>query len=152
MPLNTDCVGRRYPDTAPYEVARQKVREFAQAIGDDNELYFDAEAARAAGYRDVIAPPTFAITITQPATRQASFDPDVGLDYTKVLHGEQRFVHHEPLCAGDTVVARTTIVEIRRAGANWRMTTETTLHRLPDETLVCTATSSLIERDTAGAG
>lgn len=149
MALNLDCVGKRYPDTPGYEVGREKVREFAEAIGAVHAFSVDPEAARSAGYRDVVAPPTFAVVIAQPATKQASFDPEVGLDYSRVVHGEQRFVHHEPLCAGDVVTARVTITDIRPAGENWKLTTETTLHRLADDALVCTATSSLIER--AGA-
>lgn len=146
MALNEACVGKRYPDTAPYEIGREKLREFAEAVGGAHPYSVDAEAARAAGYRDAVAPPTFAVILAQPATKQASFDPEVGLDYSRVVHGEQRFTHHEPLCAGDVVTARVTITDIRPAGSNWKLTTETTLHRLPDDVLVCSATSTLIER------
>ena len=146
VPLNEAMVGHRYPDTAPYEVGREKIREFAAAIGDTSPFYADADLARAAGYRDVPAPPTFAVVIAQPASRQASFDPAVGVDYTRVVHGEQRFVHHEPLCAGDVITARTTITDIRPAGANWLLTTRTDLHRTADDALVCTSTSTLVVR------
>jgi acyl dehydratase len=144
--LNESMVGHRYPDTDAYEVSRQKIREFADAIGDESAIYRDVQTARQAGHRDVPAPPTLAIAISLPATWQASFDPEVGLDYSRVVHGEQRFEHHEPIVAGDSLVARVEIVEIRPAGANWKMTTRTDLVRVADGTHVCTATSTLIER------
>jgi acyl dehydratase len=146
MPLNQAMVGHRYPDTAPYEVGREKIREFAEAIGDPSPVYRDVELARAAGHPDIPAPPTFAIVVSQPATRQASFDPSIGLDYSRVVHGEQHFEHHEPICADDLLTARVEVIAIRPAGSNWMMTTRTELFRLPDEVKVCTATSTLIER------
>jgi len=146
MALNTAKIGHRYPDTASYEVGREKIREFATAIGDESPIYRDVDAARAAGHRDVPAPPTFAIVIAQPAARQASSDPEIGVDYSRVVHGEQRFEHHEPICAGDVLTARVEVTTIRPAGSNWMLTTRTDLVRVPDEVVVCTATSSIIER------
>jgi acyl dehydratase len=142
--------GHRYPDTEPYEVTRVKIREFAEAIGDPSPLYRDLAAARAAGHRDIPAPPTLAVIISQPASRQASSDPAVGIDYSRVVHGEQRFVHHLPLCAGDTVTARVEIVDIRPAGGNWLLSTRTELRRIDDDVVVCTATSTLVERGAPG--
>jgi acyl dehydratase len=146
MALNEEMVGHRYPDTPPYEVGREKIREFAAAIGDDSPVYRDRDAALAAGHRDVPAPPTFAIVIAQPAARQASADPAIGVDYARVVHGEQRFEHHEPICAGDVLTARVEVVAIRPAGTNWMLSTRTDLVRLADDVVVCTATSSIIER------
>jgi acyl dehydratase len=146
MALNTARIGHRYPDTEPYEISATKIREFADAIGDPSPLYRDREAARAAGHRDLPAPPTLAVVIAQPATRQASGDPEVGIDYTRVVHGEQRFVHHRPLYAGDVVTAGVEILDIRPAGENWLLTTRTELRRVDDGELVCTATSTLVER------
>jgi len=152
MPPEAAMVGHRYPDTEPYELSRVKIREFADAIGDPSPLYRDVAAARAAGHRDLPAPPTLAVVVSQPASRQASNDPAVGIDYTRVVHGEQRFVHHLPLCAGDTVTARVEILDIRPAGENWLMTTRTELRRVDDDALVCTATSTLVERAVSEAG
>jgi acyl dehydratase len=146
MALNTARIGHRYPDTAPYEVGREKIREFAVAIGDESPIYHDVDAARAAGHRDVPAPPTFAIVISQRATKQASFDPEIGVDYSRVVHGEQRFEHHEPICAGDVLTARVEVADIREAGANWLLTTRTELVRLADGVQVCTATSTIVVR------
>jgi acyl dehydratase len=146
MAPNAAMAGHRYPATAPYEVSRAKIGEFADAIGDPSPLYRDVDAARAAGHRDLPVPPTLAVVVAQPATRQASSDPAVGIDYSRVVHGEQRFVHHQPLFAGDSVTATVEIVEIKPAGDNWLMTTRTELRRVDDDALVCTATSTLVER------
>ena len=93
-------VGRTYPPADPYEVSRTKIREFAVAIGDRNPLYFDRVAAVQAGYRDVLAPPTFAIVISQPAAKAATFDPELGIDYSRVVHGAQRFIYRRPVTGG----------------------------------------------------
>src|ERR1700761_7098421 len=101
MPLDQSFVGRVYPPTAPYEVGREKIREFAEAINDPNPIYRDQAAARAAGHPDVVAPPTFPIVVTMDAGGQVAHDPELGLDYSRVVHGEQRFVYERPVRAGD---------------------------------------------------
>ena len=88
MAVNTDYVGRTYPASAPYEVSRVKIADFAEAIGDRNPLYRDRAAAQAAGYPDVIAPPTFPIVITMAASSAAIGDPGLGINYAMVVHGE----------------------------------------------------------------
>src|SRR5437763_15789719 len=103
MPLDVSFVGRVYPPSPPYEVAREKIREFADAIGDPNPLYRSAAAAQALGHPDVIAPPTFPIVLTLPASRQVIADPELGLDYSRVVHGDQRFVYLRPIRAGDAL-------------------------------------------------
>src|SRR5215469_6323098 len=104
-----------YPPTEPYEVGREKIREFAEAINDPNPVYRSAAAAQSLGYSDVIAPPTFAIVQTLRAGHQVIMDPTVGIDYSRVVHGEQRFVHHRPITAGDIVQVVVTIEDIRVA-------------------------------------
>jgi acyl dehydratase len=116
--LDPSFIGRRYPATAVYEVGREKIREFAEAIGDDNPVYADPIAARALGYDDVIAPPTFAIVMTLPAGGQVSYDPDLGIDYSRVVHGEQRFIHARPIRAGDRLQVLVSIDDIRTAAGN----------------------------------
>ena len=145
MALNSEYVGRVYGPGEPYEVSRVKIAEFADAIGEPSELCRDAEAARKAGYPDVIAPPTFAITISMKAAGQATFDPGLGLDYSMVVHGEQRFTHARPLHAGDVVVATTTIESIKAVGSLSMMVTATDLTTVEGEH-VCTARSTLVER------
>jgi acyl dehydratase len=145
MPVNPDFAGRSFPPSEPYEVSRVKIAEFAQAIGDPSPLCRDREAARAAGYPDVIAPPTFAIVISMASSGHAITDEDLGLDYSMVVHGEQRFEHTRPLHAGDVVVAQTTITDITPRRAMTMLTTRTEITTTSGEH-VCTALSTLVER------
>jgi acyl dehydratase len=145
MALDRELVGRSYPPSAVYEVGRAKIAEFATAIGDDSPLYRDPEAARAAGYPDVIAPPTFAIAVTLDAAMIVLDDPDVGIDYSRVVHGEQRFTHHRPIRAGDRLVASTTIDAARSVAGNDLLTARVDL-ATEDGEAVCTSTSMLVSR------
>jgi acyl dehydratase len=145
MPVNPDFAGRSFPPSEPYEVSRVKIAEFAQAIGDPSPLCRDREAAQAAGYPDVIAPPTFAIVITMANSGQAVLDEELGLDYSMVVHGQQQFEHARPLHAGDVVVAQTTITEITPRRTMTMLTTRTDITTTGGEH-VCTALSTLVER------
>ncbi|HEX4255337.1 MAG TPA: MaoC family dehydratase N-terminal domain-containing protein [Streptosporangiaceae bacterium] len=145
MPVNPDYVGRSFPPSEPYEVSRVKIAEFAQAIGDLSPLCRDRQAAQAAGYPDVIAPPTFAIVISMASSGHAIADDDLGLDYSMVVHGEQRFEHTRPLHAGDVVVAQTTITDITPRRTMTMLTTRTDITTTGGEH-VCTALSTLVER------
>jgi acyl dehydratase len=145
MPVNPDFAGRTFPPSEPYEVSRVKIAEFAQAIGDLSPLCRDREAAQAAGYPDVIAPPTFAIVITMASSGHAIADEELGLDYSMVVHGEQRFEHARPLHAGDVVVAQTTITDITPRRTMTMLTTRTDITTTGGEH-VCTALSTLVER------
>lgn len=118
MPLDQSFVGRSYPPTAPYEVGREKIREFAEAIGDGNAAYTDPDAAKALGHPDVIAPPTFPFVITYAAARQVINDPDLGLDYDRVVHGEQRFDYVRPVRAGDRLAVTVHIDSIKSLAGN----------------------------------
>ena len=102
MPLKTDAVGKEWPATT-YQVGREKIKEYANALGIDNPVHFDVEAARAAGFRDVVAPPMFAVVYSAGAMGPAIFDPDVGMDFARMLHGSQEFAWGEPVCAGDAI-------------------------------------------------
>jgi acyl dehydratase len=149
MPANLDFVGRTFPATKPYEVSRVKIAEFAVAIGDPSPVYRDRDAAVAAGYPDVIAPPTFPIVVTMAATGSAVADPELGINYAMVVHGEQRFEYTRPLRAGDVVTAQSTIESIRQVGSNVLMTTRTDLQTVAGEH-VCTAFSIIVERGAGG--
>jgi acyl dehydratase len=149
--INKDYLGRAFPASAPYEVSRVKIAEFADAIGDASPVFRDADAARAAGYPDVIAPPTFPVVIAMAASGRAVADPGLGLNYAMVVHGEQRFIYSRPLHAGDVVTAQSTISGIREVGSITMLTTETQI-RTVDGEHVCTGISTLVERGTAGAG
>jgi acyl dehydratase len=145
MALNAEFVGRVYGPGAPYEVSRVKIADFADAIGEPSELCRDRDAAVKAGYPDVIAPPTFAVVISMRAAAEAAHDPGLGLDYSMVVHGEQRFTYSRPLHAGDVIVATTTIESIRSAGSLSMLVTATDLVTVDGEH-VCTARSTLVER------
>ena len=151
MAVNKDYAGRSFPATQPYEVSRVKIAEFADAIGDPSPVYRDRDAAVAAGYPDVIAPPTFPIVVTMAASGQAIADPGLGINYALVVHGEQRFSYARPLRAGDVVTAQSTIETIKTLGRNMVMTTRTEVRTVSGEQ-VCTAFSTLVERGTAGEG
>ena len=145
MPINRDFLGRTFPPSDPYEISRVKIRDFADAIGDPSPVFRDVAAAQAAGYPDVIAPPTFPIVITAAAGNRAATDPELGVNYAMVVHGEQSFAYVRPMVAGDVVTAQTTITDIRDAGRN-TLLTNTTEFRTLDGELVCTAHSTLVER------
>lgn len=118
MPLDAAFVGRSFPFADSYRVGAEKIREFATAIGDANPCYHDAVAAQAAGHRDLIAPPTFAIAVTARAQEAVIFDPDLGLDFSRVVHGDERFVHHRPIVAGDELRCTVHIDSIRVMAGN----------------------------------
>ncbi len=149
MPANKDFVGRTFPATKPYEVSRVKIAEFADAIGDPSPVFRDRDAAVAAGYPDVIAPPTFPIVVTMASSGSAVADPELGINYAMVVHGEQRFEYTRPLRAGDVVTAQSTIESIREVGSNVLMNTRTELRTVAGEH-VCTAFSIIVERGATG--
>ena len=145
MALDAGLVGRSYPPSAVYEVGREKIAEFATALGDPDPAYRDLAAARALGHPDVIAPPTFAIVVTLHAGTVVVEDPDVGIDYSRVVHGEQRFVHHRPIRAGDRLVSTATIDAVRTVAGSDMLTTRVDV-TTEDGEAVCTATSMLVAR------
>jgi acyl dehydratase len=148
MPLNRDFIGRSHTSDRSYEVGREKIREFADAIGDTHLVFRSKEVAQRLGYPDVIAPPTFAILVTAPSAEPLVFDRDLGLQYRFVVHGEQRFVYQRPITAGDVLRTTSTITAISDAGRNEILTTDTEI-RSADGALVCTSTNVLISRGTA---
>ena len=145
MPVNSDFQGRVYPPTETYRVSAAKIREFAEAVGSADRVHVDAEVARARGYADVIAPPTFAVLIAQQCDGQLIRDPEAGIDFSRVVHGEQRFVHHRPLTAGDAVIGTLHVDTVREAGGHAMVTTRTELSTTDGEPL-CTSTSTIVIR------
>lgn len=96
--------GREYPATAAYSVGREKVREFAAAVGAQHPAHHDLEVARGLGYADLVAPATFAVVVAQRAESQYVTDPAAGIDFSRVVHADERFTHHRPIVAGDELV------------------------------------------------
>lgn len=109
MPVDSSAKGKTFPP-CEYEVGKEKIREYAQAVGEENRVYFHREAAQAAGFRDVAAPPMFAVVYSSPAIAQGLVDPEVGINFAMLVHGGQEFEWGEPVCAGDTI---TTIAEVK---------------------------------------
>jgi acyl dehydratase len=148
MPLDPSFVGRSYPPTAPYLVGREKIREFASAIGATDAEYHDPEAARAIGYADVVAPPTFPVVVTMAASRQIIADPELGMDYSRVVHGDQRFAYTRPVVAGDALVCVNSVDEILQRGGHDFITTRTEVTTEAGEPVV-TVWSKLVQRGEA---
>jgi acyl dehydratase len=145
MAVNPDFAGRTYPPSEPYAVDAGALAAFAAAVRSTDPVHTSREAAQAAGYADVIAPPTFAVTLAQRCDRQLVEDPESGIDYSRVVHGEQRFVHHRPITAGDSVVGTLTVDSVREAGGHAMVTTRTELATEAGEAL-CTSTSTIVVR------
>ena len=117
-----EYVGRALPPSRPYLVGREKVREFALAVGEGASVCTDLDAARAAGHPDLVAPPTFAATFTLPQMEAFLRDPAVGWDYSRMVHGDQAFTMHRPLYAGDEVVITLHVDELRSRGGSLFLT------------------------------
>ncbi len=143
--MDATFVGRSFPLDEPYLVGAEKIREFAEAVGERDPLCHDKLAARAAGHRDLVAPPTFAVAAIARAQYAVLFDPDLGLDYSRVVHGEQRFTHHRPICAGDELSAVVHIDAIRHMAGNDIVTLRTEVRDAAGEA-VLTAVSTLVSR------
>lgn len=105
MAVNPSFAGREYPPTPRYEVGREKIREFAEAVGATHASHRDVAAALALGYPDVVAPATFAVVVAQRAEQQLIEDPAAGIDFARVVHADERFTHHRPIHAGMRLVS-----------------------------------------------
>ena len=113
-----EYVGRALPASRPYQVGREKVREFALAVGEGASVCTELDAARDAGHPDLVAPPTFAATFVIPMMEAFLRDPVVGWDYSRMVHGEQSFTLHRPLYAGDELLTTLHVDDLRiRAGS-----------------------------------
>ncbi|MEV4660658.1 MaoC family dehydratase N-terminal domain-containing protein [Micromonospora echinofusca] len=145
MSLDPSFVGRTYPPTAPYQVGREKIREFATAIGAADPAHHDPTAARALGHPDVVAPPTFPIVLTLAANQQIIDDPDLGVDYSRVVHGDQRFAYTRPVVAGDELVCVSVIDDVSSRGGHGFLTTRTEVATAAGEPVV-TVWSKLVVR------
>ena len=145
MPVNPELQGRSYPPTAPYLVGREKVREFARAVFATSPLHHDPEAARAAGYADVVAPPTFPVVVQEHTLAQLLGDPEGGIDFSRVVHGDQRFSFSRPVVAGDELTATLTVTSIKTLGGHAMVTAESVINDA-DHQHVVTAISTLVVR------
>jgi acyl dehydratase len=150
MALNQDFLGRSYTCDPPFLVGREHIRQFARAIGDANPLYHDIGAAKDAGYPDVLAPPTFLVATIPGRLGLPVDDPAFGLDFTRVVHGEQKFTLLRPIVAGDELVVVVTIASIRAAGRNEILTSAYAFTTTAGEA-VATGLCTVVSRGTAPA-
>jgi acyl dehydratase len=109
------AVGRTFPPVT-YAVGREKVREYAYAVGETNRVHLDPEIARAAGFADVVAPPMFAVVYSSPSIMPALFDPDVGIDFARMVHGGQAFEWGPLVVAGDEISTECECTDISERG------------------------------------
>jgi acyl dehydratase len=143
--VNPNVQGKKYPATNPYLVGREKIREFAHAVKSTNPINLDVFAAQAAGYTDVVAPPTFAVVIQERSLATVLGDPEADIDFSRVVHGDQRFVHVRPIVAGDELSSKLTVASVKSIGGHSMVTFETQVHDSSRQ-LVCTAISTLVVR------
>ncbi len=149
MPVDAALVGRTYSTAAPYEVGREKIREFAEAVGDPNPAYRDQAAAQALGHPDVVAPPTFPIVVAFGLLDRLFADPDTGLALHRVMHADQKFSYTRPIRPGDRLVATLTIERVRNAAGTDLIFTRTDITE-PGGAPICTAHATVVHRGEAG--
>jgi acyl dehydratase len=145
MALDQSFKGRTYPPTWVYEVSREKIKEFADSVGDTNPIYHDAEAAKAAGHPDVLAPPTFLTIINMRAIDVIIHDPELGLDYGRMVHGDQSFAYERPVRVGDRLTVTTYIDDITTRVGNDLLVIRAEINT-EDGELVCTTRALLVVR------
>lgn len=144
MPPNTEAVGKTY-EPSTYAVGREKIREYASAVGETNPLHHDLEAARAAGYADVVAPPMFAVVYSARAVVPGIFDPEVGINFAMMVHAGQAFVWGPVVVAGDEITTTASVKDISDRGEMTFYVFETVSENQRGET-VCTGTWTQIVR------
>lgn len=144
MPVPSDKIGKVYAPVV-YAVGREKVREYAAAVGESNPLHFELQAARAAGHADLVAPPMFVVVYCSSAFMTALFDPELEIDFAHLVHGAQEYHWEQLVVAGDEITSTLTVKDIsERAGLGF-YTFETTSVNQRGET-TCVGTWSTIIR------
>ena len=143
--VNPNVQGKTYPATDPYLVGREKIREFAHAVKSTSPVNLDVFAAQAAGYTDLVAPPTFAVVIQERSLATVLADAEADIDFSRVVHGDQRFVYQRPIVAGDELTSELTVASVKSLGAHSMVTFETNIFDV-EKSLVCTAISTLVVR------
>lgn len=141
MPLDDTLVGRTYRSAAPYEVGREKIREFADAVGDPGAVYRDPEAAKELGHADVVAPPTFPIVVAFDLLRQML--DELGLPLQRIMHADQKFAVTRPVRPGDRLTGVLTIDRIRAMAGTDLIFTRTEI-TTDDGEPVCTAQATVV--------
>jgi acyl dehydratase len=146
--VNPAIEGKIYPRTSSYLVGREKIREFAKAVFSSDPANLDLEAAIKHGYKDLIAPPTFAVVIQERSLTQVISDKEAALDFSRVVHGDQRFIHVRPIVAGDELTSELKVASVKQLAGNSMVSFETQIFDAGQD-LVCTAISTLVVRGEA---
>jgi acyl dehydratase len=144
MAASNDVIGKKY-DPSTYAVGREKIREYAAAVGETNPLHFDPAAARAAGYTDVVAPPMFAVVYGARSVGPAILDPAVGIDFAMMVHAGQEFVWGPLVVADDEITTTASVKDISDRGGMTFYVFETVAENQRGET-VSTGTWTQIVR------
>ena len=142
--------GKQYHEVT-FEVERDRVLQFADAIGEDSPVFRDSDAAAASGYEEQLAPPTFVTVVQILTSGQAVLDPELGLNYAMVVHGEQEYEYRRPVKVGDVLTAVPRIADIYAKGPNEFLLLEAEIKDQAGE-VVCIARSTLLSRGTAERG
>jgi acyl dehydratase len=143
--VNPNVQGKKYLETESYLVGREKIREFARAVFSTNPVNLDVFAAQAAGYTDLVAPPTFAVVIQERSLTSVISDPEADIDFSRVVHGDQRFISNRPIVAGDELTSVLEVASVKSLGAHSMITFNTEIFDI-EKKLVCTAISTLVVR------
>jgi acyl dehydratase len=146
--VNPAIEGKIYPRTSSYLVGREKIREFAKAVFSNDSANLDLDAAKKQGYKDLIAPPTFAVVIQERSLTQVISDKEAALDFSRVVHGDQRFIHVRPIVAGDELTSELKVASVKQLAGNSMVSFETQIFDA-NQILVCTAISTLVVRGEA---
>lgn len=146
MSVNADLQGAQYSLETPFDVGREAITEFARSVGATHPAHFDTAAAQELGYADVIAPATFAVVPSQRCEALYISNPDAGIDYSRVVHGQEQFTYTRPIVAGDRLAATTHVDGLREAGGNAMITTRTELTDAATGDAVVTVTSTIVVR------
>jgi acyl dehydratase len=144
MAISTDAVGKTYAP-ATYAVGREKIREYALAVGETNALHLDLARARRKGYRDLVAPPMFCVVYCGAALGPVMFDPEVGIDFARLLHSAQEFRWGPLVVAGDEIATTMSVKDISARGEMGFYTFES-VSTNQDGATVCVGTWSNIVR------
>ena len=145
MSVNPDLVNLVFEPTEPYLVGREKIREFAAAVYSTDQAHTDLGVARERGFSDVVAPPTFPVVLQDTTLQQLLAHPEAQIDFSRVVHGDQRFDYVRPIVAGDELVAQLTVIDVKSMGGHSMVTSETVVSTVSGEHVV-TATSTLVVR------
>lgn len=144
MSINPELQGRSYRSGETYSVGRESVRDFARAVKAGHPAHFEVAAAQALGHADLVAPPTYAIIVAQRADALLINDPDSGIDFSRVVHAEQKFTHHRAIVAGDELRAELHVDTVRGMGGGAMITTRAEISTVDGEAVATTVSAILV--------